>query len=898
MINISFDKPYLLLLAIPLLALVLVPAFIAIRRENRTKSVIATLVIHLLLVALVTLVAAGMLITTVMTETHVLVLADASYSAEGGREVVEAAIRDVEKALPRNAKMGVVAFGRDQRLVTPMGEAFTGLSDSGVDSSGTDIKAALEYAGSFFPEGVVKRIVLITDGAENCSGTLDGAVGVVDSLIERGFYVDAVYLDSNLTATDREVQISGVDVTASTYLNHEATADVLLQSAAERTDAVVTLTRGDAVVATQYVTLTQGFNVLSFALPTDAAGSFDYCVTVKAESAEGTADVSSHNNVYTFTQAVSGKLHVLLVTGNVSDEARARELYGEEAVIDVYYNNPDVPCTVETLIPYDEILLSDVDVRGLNNVNSFLSCLDTVVSRYGKSLVTFGDTKIQNQTDETLKTLEDMLPVRFGNSDQDAKLVCLVIDTSRSMEFVEKLHTAKAAAKQLVSILNDHDSLIIISFSGDYTQVLPSSPVGGNRERINQLIDGLQPTQGTVLGKAMNYAKEKTLESTVDKKQLFLISDGRTWSSEEESAVTVAEELLSLNISTSVLNTGTKPTVGDDAAGVALQLLRDIATKGGGNYYYAASPRELSDIMLTDIANDITETVIEGDIPLNVRVQADRVLSGIETALPHLGGYVYSKPKGSATTVLTADFTTTSGKVTEAPIYSYWSYGKGQVSTFTSSLSGAWVEQYQAGNGHTLFLNMLAAAVPREKLDHPFLLDMTVGTGLATLTVSPETLRFDAVTTVTVTLPDGSMVTETVPFNTQSYVYEFPLATSGKYAVAVTYAYANRSYEASSCLHIPYTDEYDSFHVFSVATLHKLLRQNGTVYTDSSLITLENREGDVATYTVSPASLFMIVAVVLFVADIIIRKLRLADILNLFGLRERRYQKKKGGNKV
>lgn len=896
MINISFDKPYLLLLALPLLAMVLVPIFLAIRKENRTKSVIATLAIHLVLVVMITLVAAGMLITAVMTETHVLVLCDASFSTESEREAAEAAIRDVERALPRNSKMSVVAFGRDQKTVTPMGERFTGLGEPGVDSSGTDIKAALEYAGSCFVEGVVKRIVLITDGGENADGSLDGAVGVVDSLVERGYYVDAVYIDSNLSADAREVQISGVDVTASTYLNHETTADVLLQSAAERTDAVVTLKCGDATVSTQYVTLTRGFNVLSFTLPTDKAGSFDYRVEVTVEG-EG-ADASAHNNAYTFTQTVSGQLHVLLVTGNAADEARARELYGPEAIIDVYYNDPDVPCTVETLIPYDEILLSDVDVRSLSNVTSFLSCLDTVVSRYGKNLVTFGDTKIQNQTDQTLKTLEDMLPVRFGNGDQDAKLVCLVIDTSRSMEFVEKLHTAKAAAKQLVSILNDHDFLIVISFSGDYTQVWPSAPVGGNRDKICQLIDGLQPTQGTVLGKAMDFAKAKVLESSIEKKQLFLISDGRTWSNEEESAVTVAEELLTLNIPTSVLNTGTKTTVGDDASGVALQLLQDIATKGGGKYYYAANPKELSDIMLTDIANDITETVIEGDIPLNVRIKADRVLDGISTALPHLGGYVYSKPKGSATTVLTADFTTTSGKVTEAPVYAYWSYGKGRVSTFTSTLSGAWVANFSTGSGQTLFLNMVQAAVPAEKVNHPFLLDIESGVGTAVLTVSPETLRFDAVTTVTLTLPSGSTVTEQVPFNTQSYVYELKLATPGKYTVAVTYAYANRSYEATAYLHVPYVDEYNSFHVFSVAALHKLLRQNGTVYTDSSLIALENREGDVATYTFSPASLFMIVAVVLFVADIIIRKLRLADILNLFGLRERRRRNKKGGNGV
>ena len=55
MININFDNPYLLLLAIPLLAAVLVPYCIAIRKENRSKSVVASFILHLIMVVLVAL---------------------------------------------------------------------------------------------------------------------------------------------------------------------------------------------------------------------------------------------------------------------------------------------------------------------------------------------------------------------------------------------------------------------------------------------------------------------------------------------------------------------------------------------------------------------------------------------------------------------------------------------------------------------------------------------------------------------------------------------------------------------------------------------------------------------------------------------------------------------------
>ena len=41
--SVNFDNPYLLLLAIPLLLLVVIPFIIAIRKENRQKSAVASL---------------------------------------------------------------------------------------------------------------------------------------------------------------------------------------------------------------------------------------------------------------------------------------------------------------------------------------------------------------------------------------------------------------------------------------------------------------------------------------------------------------------------------------------------------------------------------------------------------------------------------------------------------------------------------------------------------------------------------------------------------------------------------------------------------------------------------------------------------------------------------------
>ena len=128
-------------------------------------------------------------------------------------------------------------------------------------------------------------------------------------------------------------------------------------------------------------------------------------------------DASKHNNIYLFNQKISEKVRMLFVSGETKDIEKAENLYGDRALIDFYVNQPTVPFTVEELCKYDEFVLSNIDVRTLNNHSQFVKSLDVLVSEFGKSLITLGNTFIQNNyEDETLMALNDMLPVKYGNN--------------------------------------------------------------------------------------------------------------------------------------------------------------------------------------------------------------------------------------------------------------------------------------------------------------------------------------------------------------------------------------------------------------------------------------------------------------------------------------------------
>ena len=862
--NISFDNPYLLLTAIPALVILFCTFFWAIRKDNRSKAPVISFIIHIIVIILAVLALAGTVVTTVMTETGVYVVADVSYSSNRNLDKVDEYIDQVSKKLPFNSKMGIVCFGKDHTLLTALGEEIRSVKDADVDDSGTDIASAIDYAASLFEEGVIKRIVLITDGKQTDAKGVSRLIASIENLYAEGIYIDTVFLDNNITSGQSEVQISGVDYIGSTYMNHEASADALVLSSA-KAQAIVSLYKNLEKIDEKAVSLTEGYNVVNFDLHTDIAGSFDYQVKISSQG-----DYSHHNNSYSFTQTVTSGLSVLLVTSSEDDVEKAKQLYGENAVIDAYVNESSIPCSIEDICKYDEIIISGVDVREVQNYTAFIDAVDKAVSLFGKSLVTMGDLKIQNKTDEVLKQLENMLPVRFGNNENDPKVYGIVIDTSRSMINASHLIMAKQSAIQLLGLLGDEDYVTVVSFSGDIT-VVQTPTKAKNRNEIIDKINALQPTQGTFIGKALEETYQLMTSLSAGEKQVMLISDGMSYTLENDDPVEVAAKLKDAGIVTSAINTSSY---------TGIKPLEEIALAGGGEYYYIQSEESLEELIFSEIADDITETVIERGSPVFIDRPNDSSVEGV-TYIPDVEGYVYSKAKASATTVLHTQFIKPSSRVTEPPIFAYWSYGNGRVSTLTTSLSGAWTASW-TGRGGDLFLEkMLEAGIPKERIDHPYTLSVEYDGQSSRIEIIPALLNPYALAEVKVTSPDGQSSTKQLTFDSEKYYYSFETPLMGKYGIDITYAYDDKSYTASSSFCISYSPEYDAFAVFDPSDLHTAIRSRGSV-NEGFVPKLENDESEIATYKMYFTAPFLIAAVILFLIDIMIRKLKWNDIKGIF----------------
>lgn len=870
--NISFDNPYWLLLAIPLAIALLVPYFISVSKDNRTKGWLASLIIHIVMIISIALAAAGPLHTTVMTVTKVYVVADISYSSNRNLDRIDEYIKGIEESLPPNSRLGIVCFGKDAQILTSSGTEVKSVKEATVDDSATDIAGALRYTSTLFSVNEIKRIILITDGFATTSE--GNTAAAVNEVVARGIKLDAIYLNNNLREGESEIQLSDVEYTGATYLGHDSSLKMLIESSVKN-DVILDLyskREGEdeyVKIDTTVLQVDEGMNIATFDLPTDESGVFDYKVELSA-----TADTSPHNNSYLFTQTVAGQRKVLLVTERRQDVTEIQNLFGESAEIDPYIvtgGNGRIPYTIEDLVKYDEIILSNVDIRKIDNIYAFIDSVDLAVSQYGKSLITMGDLSMQNKDDEVFARLEEFLPVNFGNANKDAKLYTIVLDISRSMNDTSQLIVAKDAAQKLLSILNDDDYVAYITLAGECRIEQLPARLGDVRQELITKIQGAMPTQGTFIGEALNMAHSHMKDLDFAEKQVMLISDGLTFTFEPEDAAEVAQRMRDDGITLSAVN-----VIREDDGG----YLRNLADIGGGKYYFLKSQEMVSELVFADIADDLTESVVEKQTAVNIETFRDKTVEGI-FSLPDIYGYVNSKPKLDATMVLSVDYQKNANTTVSVPLYSYREHGNGRVATFTSSLSGQWLRGWSSSVKEALFTNVLVTNTPTEHIDYPFTLTVDYKGNVSDIEIIPSSVNPRAKASLKLISPDGSITEQAMVFDLNRYFATVDTPDLGKHKIEITYTYGNHSFTSDTYFTIPYSEEYDSFAAYDIVNIYDFMRGVGQISSDGKL-DLENSKTDVDTYEVSFTIPLLIFVAVLFVVDVIVRKFKIKDIKGLF----------------
>ncbi len=873
--NISFDNPYLLFIAIPFALVVILPFFIVGNKDNRSLSWKLSIVLHMVMVTLVTLAVAGLRWTTVLTKTTVYVVADVSYSTTRDTEQIDAYIAEIEQNLPENSKLGVVCFAKNVVLLTPAGREIKSVNEANVDDSATDIAGALNYTEGLFKEDSIKRIILITDGNDTVSDNVSSIASTVLRLKQNDIKVDTIFMNTAPQEGETEVQLSQVEFSKSTYIGHTNRAKFTI-NASQATNVVLELygreqveegTRENEYEKIDYTVLfaEEGENHVTMMLPASNSGTYEYTAKVVADG-----DMSTYNNARSFTQEVVGKTNILLVTGSANDRSVLEVIYGGEAEIDTYLvsgANTDVPFTLEQLIEYDEIVVSNVDIRDLKNVNAFIDSLDIVVSQYGKSLITFGDLRIQTDAEDMVfKKFKELLPVSYGNNKREGRLYTIVLDVSDSMFMASKFTTAKESAIKLLSILGDDDYVCLVTFSGEIKMQTPKK-AGACRQDLISYIDSLTTGHGTDLGLGLEEALKTVQALRMEENQIMIISDGFSFDS-ERAAVTVARDLYNSGAVISAINT----YFAVEGTGGASTLKSVVNAGKGGNYYEIIRPEDVEKVVFGTIADDIGDVIIYADSNVNVVRYNDPIVQGI-SSLPNVSAYIISVETYDAVVPLTISYLKPGGYTETVPLYAYRAHGNGRVSSFTSDFMGGWTRNWLESDKSTFIHNMLNSNTPKERNDVPFTInDITPTDREAYIEITPTILDPDATTTLKITSPNGRTITRDLAFDSTKYSYTLELTGTGTYTIEITYKYEDKTYVKVETFDIPYLSEYNAFVSCDTSVVYKFMRGEGGIY-EGKIPDLKNDKSEISTYQESYKIPLLIAAICVFVADILVRKL-------------------------
>lgn len=871
--NISFDNPYLLLIAIPLALAIIVPYLIIRNKDNKTLGWFMSLCVHIVVSVLISLAAAGLMSVTVMTKTTVYVVADVSYSTDRDLDRIDEYIAEIKENLPQNSNLGVVCFGRDTVLLSSAGRTIKSVKEAQLDDSATNIASALGYTETLFGKDVIKRIVLITDGNDTVNKEASSIAATVNRLSENGVKIDTIFLNSTLKEGETEVQLSGAELAPSAYLGHDSEVNLLIQSSGTTNVMLELLMRDTAVEGEEFerigytvVNAEPGLDTVTMTLPTNISGEYEYKAVITADD-----DISSYNNECTFRQTVVGKTKVLLVTGKSSDVSTIQSIYGSDAEIDSYVvsaKNNHVPFTIESIIEYDEIIVSNVDVRDINNANAFIDSLDNAVSQYGKSLITLGNLYIQTEDDPLFTKFQEILPVDYGNSAREGKLYTIVLDVSHSMFMAYKFTIARESAIKLLSLLNDDDYICLVTFSGEIKVRTPAR-VGDVRQELVQYIDALYTSHGTDIGLGLEEAMKAIKALNLSENQVMLISDGFSFDNTKD-AVEVAGQLFASGTPVSVINTYI-PADGEQGRAT---LKRVVGAGEGGNYYEISVVENVGNVVFGSVANDVTEAVIEKNSTVNIERYRDGIVDGIG-ALSQVSGYIQSMAKYDATVPITVNYVKANGYTRAVPLYAYRTHGNGRIASLTTSLSDSWTGLWSDQERTRFVTNMLISNTPDERVDHPFTVTVEQNDYDAYVEITPGILNPKARADIVITLPNGKTISKTLDFDSRKYSYTFDTGKVGTYTVKVTYSYDDKVFSSTESFEIPYLPEYDAFAGFSKANIYEFMRGNGSIVEDE-IPNLENERSEITTYNMSYRIPLLIAAIALFLLDVLIRKIKLS----------------------
>jgi uncharacterized membrane protein len=752
-----------------LLGLLLIPYLVWVNRvsladqPHRRRWV--SLGLRIVIVALLVLSLAGVQAVRMNDQLCVFFILDVSDSVPTAQKA--AALDYVKRAVKQmrgDDLAGVIVVGSEALMeLSPARSLQIDKIHSTLSPTRTDLAAALRLALAAFPEGTLKKIVLLSDGNENVGAALDEAnLAASDDVM-----IDVV---PRAAKYDKEVLAERLVVPPQVKIGEPFTLKLLARSL-QPTSATVRLLRNGAPFRSYDAELVEGVNTLDLPQIVDDAGFYEYEAVIETPN-----DTLAENNRALGFCLIRGQPKVLYCEGEPGgDQYLAGALRAAKVQTDVV-GLSGVPLALGQLQQYDALILSDVraDLISLEQ----MMVIRAAVRDLGIGLIMIGGEDSFGVGGYYQTPVEDALPVYMDvrrKRKMPGLAMELVIDKSGSMGMsilgASKVDLAKEAAIAATNLLNPQDEIGVICFDEAFKEVVKLQKAS-NKRAISDQIAQIRAGGGTQMYGAMYRAYERLKASNAKIKHCILLTDGQSLPADFEG---LARQMVRAGITISSVAVGSDSAVG---------LLQALAKIGKGNYYFTDSPRNIPRIFTRETMLASQQFIFEQ--PFQPRCDASsELLRGLDLAsVPPLLGHVMTTKKELAHNSMV----TPKGD----PVLTEWRYGLGRSVAFTSDAKAHWASHWIGWPGYRKFWEQVTRWTIRSVAKSPYLasVDIEGGKGRAALEAIDRDGNFVNFLSAEARVIGPGLDSERVPMQQVApgrYEARFKAREVGQYIVNIAY---------------------------------------------------------------------------------------------------------------
>jgi uncharacterized membrane protein len=683
---------------------------------------------------------------------------------------------------------GVIVFGDDASIEQKIGGK-SGLDEirSYIEGDGTDLAEAIRLAMAAFPQGFMRRVVILSDGNETEGSILE------ETKIAQAAGVEVNTVPLHIESGS-EVRVREVTAPGQTSAGEPFQLRIVVYSDQDAPAVLQVYQRAGndrRMLPPQDVQLQQGDNVFLLTQELTAPGFYEYEVNI-----ESPADTVLANNVGRTFTTVQGEPTLLFVESAPENAPHLIPALEAEGLQVEQVTPFELPTTLAQFQAYDAVVLSDISATDLTSVQ--LNILEAMVRDHGIGLVMLGGPNTFGAGGFLDTPVEKALPVSMDIKQRKILPRGALAVVMHTCEIPDGNVWAREIALAALNVLASQDLMGVLGYmwnDGD-SWIHGLSAVGDKRAIARAIRDGAEqigdmPDVGPTL--KMAYTALNNADAAV--KRVIMISDGDP----AAPGRGLLNDFAAAKIAVSTICIA--PHSSNDQ-----NMLKAVANATGGTFYFVSNPNNLPQIFTKEAAVVKRGLLIEEEFtPL--AYHDSELLYGVADKLPALLGYVVTTPKENATVPLVSH--------EDDPVLAHWRYGLGKAVAFTSDVSARWATQWLGWEGFNRFWAQTMRWAMRDVTPSNFQVTKTIRDGKGHIRIDAVDEQGKFVNFLRpgarVTAPDFAQIDLELS-QTGPGIYEgsFPVDTTGVYVANIAYETPGGEQQSlTTGLSLDYSREYE-----------------------------------------------------------------------------------------